>query len=184
MGKLKYYLYATATIAVFGGALSILDPVYGKGRNIGPPGGLGVNIMNTPLTREIFQARRAALPDAQGMFSLQFDAVPDGVVLVIEHVSVFIRLWPDTARATQCEIQTPQAQGGNIVNHTFPALEVGSNIPGGSAAFVCSESVRLYAESGVGIWLWAGSTDGGTIQEVIGNISGYFLPVESPTLSP
>ena len=160
MFSFRKSLLALAGLALAVGLIALFTPTRTQGQG-GPPT-QNVNVVNTPLpVKDVsvpvpFQSSNefVNMPDGESVRNFSFD-IPEGKMLVVEHVSFRAELPPGQAAAA-----TLRCQGGLAIDPahfripfelegTFP-VEVGETVVGLSL-FVANSPVRCYADGSQGL---------------------------------
>jgi hypothetical protein len=139
----------------------------------GPPPGLDVNVVNTPLpVLQPFQHDSVITTPAGLLGGNDTFTVPAGKRLVIEFVS-FRATWPAGQQTTLAFIGVCNSGGGVCPTNFFvPAIAQGPDF-GGGALFTGSSPTRLYADAGtdVTVAIRRNATTGTGLASVA--VSGY-----------
>jgi hypothetical protein len=185
--KIKSYLMSTAGFGILVGAIILAQPFVSHSQNQVPP--TRVEVINTPLEIRNVEAPPCCVPknpfrkvvhlvaeDGETAPYTHLD-VPVGKRLVIENVSVFARV-PHSQQVLvwfQFYIGDGSIGDGTFFRQDFPLT---FQIYEGSLyrdAFVASQQIRLYVDSGTriqffGLRKWTGGT-----LEVDFSISGFLV---------
>src|SRR5215207_4673536 len=161
-------------------ALFAFAPAAGYGQKTSPTP-TSVNVVNTPAVRDADNPARqpfqselflTGVPGSYG--ALQIAQVPAGKRLVIEHVAVS-GVTP-TGQRIFANLST--GLGSFIAHHPLVVHAQGTN-ENGEAEFAISQQVRLYADPGTAVTLYATrSSTSGMAVVLYATVSGYLVDVQ------